>query len=97
MDLEADDAESSGLLFLTALGGKPLGRAKTAPMRHVVANGLNMGQVLIVPHATLCAEFAPPQSAGRGNLARAAVSAEPAGHRRGRIRHLSLCCTTWLQ
>ena len=43
MDLEADDAESSGLLFLTALGGKPLGRAKVAPMRHVVAHGLNVG------------------------------------------------------
>ena len=61
MDLEADDAESSGLLFLTALGGKPLGRAKIAPMRHVVAHGLNVGHVLIVPRSTLCATAARRQ------------------------------------
>ena len=90
MDLQADDAESSGLLFLTALSGKPLGRAKTAPMRHAMANGLNTGQVLIVPHATLCIEFAPRLSAGSANdLARVAVSAEPAGHSRGRIGQAS--------
>ena len=101
MDWEADD-EGSGLLFLTALGGKPLGRAKLAPMRHVVATGLDAGHVLIVPHATLCTEFAPPPPAASGaNLARAAVSAEPAGDGRGRIGQASefvlhdLAAVTW--
>jgi hypothetical protein len=100
VDLQADDAESSGLLFLTALSGKPLGRAKTAPMRHAMANGLNTGQVLIVPHATLCTEFARPgylpaaQMIWLGLLFLRSRQDTVAA---GMVRRLSLCCTTWLQ
>ena len=100
MDVEAEaaDAETSSILFLTALGGKPLGRAKVAPARRVAAYALHMGHVLIVPHAPLCAEFAalPPDG-----LARVAVSAGPAGHQRGRVGQASefvlddLAAVTW--
>ena len=51
MDVEAEaaDAETSSILFLTALGGKPLGRAKVAPARRVAAYALNLKAISLKP------------------------------------------------
>ena len=59
-EIEAEDG--SGQVFLTALVGKNLGRAKVAVSRRVCATVLDSKQVVFYPHSALCSRRQIPRN-----------------------------------